>query len=394
MKVYEIGTGYTSIPAKISAATEIVVEQLTKELLIKDINVTIIDICDKARHNTYLPIEEVKVPSIFAGSDVQLGILHKLKRVVYSLALAHKLKKILRENDEDMVFHFHNQYNLFFFLKMVPKSLRDKCIMAYTNHSGIWRLEWQEIESTVKKRYFQEAVCMQKADLVYVLNEETKNNVMQHLGVKENHIVKIDNGVNIDLYYPVNKIEKENLKKRYGFSGKTIILQVGSVYENKGQKRAIEMLLPLMKSNENLIYAYVGGIVSVEYQQEIQDFVKENELIEQVKYLGMVSPGDELNEIYNIADVTIIASRYESFGMVIIESMAAGVPVLVDVRAPFSMGDGCILYDINNFEETVKANVLDNIEVYAQHCENARRTVVEQYSWEKVTRDYTNSWNK
>ena len=103
MKIYEIGTGYTPIPAQVAAATESIVEELTKAFMAQNIDVEIIDICAKDRAPNSLPITEVKVPSIFSRSDVSLGIVHKLKRVVYSWALAGKLKKLLKATDEKVV---------------------------------------------------------------------------------------------------------------------------------------------------------------------------------------------------------------------------------------------------------------------------------------------------
>ena len=154
MKIYEIGTGYTPIPAQMGAATEIVVEELVRSFRKSGADITLLDIQAKDRPETDLPIEEVKVPGCFTDTDVKLGIMHKLKRVVYSVALAGKLKKILKAATEPVVLHFHNQYNLFFFYKLTPKSLCDKAKIAYTVHSYIWPAEWDEIKDTVQKRYF------------------------------------------------------------------------------------------------------------------------------------------------------------------------------------------------------------------------------------------------
>ena len=63
MKIYEIATGYTPIPAQMGAATEIVVEELTRSFLKNGENVEIIDIKAKERAKTDLPISEVKVPA-------------------------------------------------------------------------------------------------------------------------------------------------------------------------------------------------------------------------------------------------------------------------------------------------------------------------------------------
>ena len=91
MKIYEIGTGYTSIPAQVAAATESVVEELTKAYISMNQPVEIIDISAENRKPNTLPITEVGVPSVFRKADVSLGIIHKVKRVVYSVALAFKL---------------------------------------------------------------------------------------------------------------------------------------------------------------------------------------------------------------------------------------------------------------------------------------------------------------
>ena len=65
MKIYEIGTGYTPIPAQVAAATESIVEELTKAFMAQNINVEIIDICAQNRAPHDLPITEVATRSGF-----------------------------------------------------------------------------------------------------------------------------------------------------------------------------------------------------------------------------------------------------------------------------------------------------------------------------------------
>lgn len=116
MKIYEIGTGYTSIPADKGAATEIVVENLSHAFIMQGHDVRVVDIEDPNRLETDLPIVEVKMPKGFGATDEALGVKHKLKRVVYSVRLAGVLKRILRDipKGERVMLHSHNQYNAFF----------------------------------------------------------------------------------------------------------------------------------------------------------------------------------------------------------------------------------------------------------------------------------------
>lgn len=391
MKTYEIGTGYTPIPAQVAAATESVVEELTKAFIKMERPVEILDVSTNNRASNDLPIIEVKVPSFFTKSDVSLGVVHKMKRVVYSVALASKLKKILKNEPEKVVLHFHNQYNLFFFLKIVPKELRKKAVIAYTNHNGWWSLPWNEVETVLRKRYFQEIEAMKNADLVFALNHGMRKNIIDHLGIDADKVIKIDNGVNTELYHPLPFDKVDAVKAKYGLAGKKVILQVGSINENKGQERAVKLLEPLLKKDSSLVYAYVGGIVSAEYHACVQNTAKKLGIDTQVVYLGAVSPGKKMNELYNAASATIFLSKYESFGLVCIESLAAGVPVVLCSDTLLNFGDGCMSSDFETILDDMSAIL------YAESNSikrDARRNAEKQYTWNKVACDYMVAFEK
>ena len=104
-------------------ADEVIVLSKGVQDYFKETYAEIIDIKATRRKETELPIREVAVPKKFSGTDVSLGLTHKLKRVVYSISLAYTLKNILKHGDEKVVLHFHNQYNMFFFLKILVCSI-------------------------------------------------------------------------------------------------------------------------------------------------------------------------------------------------------------------------------------------------------------------------------
>ncbi|MBQ3046357.1 MAG: glycosyltransferase family 4 protein [Clostridia bacterium] len=388
MKIYEIGTGYTPIPAQIAAATESVVEELTRAYLNMGKDVEIIDISSSCRAEHNLPITQVRVPSVFTKSDVSLGIIHKLKRVVYSVFLAFKLKKILKNLKEKAIFHFHNQYNLFFFTKIVPQKLRAKAVVAYTNHNGLWSKEWDDVKDVLHSRYFQEIAAMKSADKVFVLNEKTKENVIKHLEIDDKKVVVIRNGVNTDVYKPLDEKEILKIKEKHNLTDKKVILQVGSVYENKGQARVVEMLAPLLKENDNLVYAYVGGIVSQEYFDRVKMAADENFVSDKTIYLGTVSPGKEMNEIYNIADATVFASEYEGFPLVCVESVSAGVPVMLCTDTAVNIGDGSVVATQANIVSCIRDSILNNPDEYKILRVLARENAVKNYSWQGIALEY------
>ena len=389
MKIYEIGTGYTPIPAQMGAATEIVVEELTRSFVKSGVDATIIDIKAQNRAECELPIIEVGVPSIFTKTDVSLGIMHKLKRVCYSVSLARKLKKILKKADEKVVLHFHNQYNLFFFLKLIPKKLRQKATIAYTVHSYIWGTEWEKIEEAVKQKYFQEVYCVQNADIVFVLNDITIDHFVNKLGVDRARIVKTINGVNVDRYSPIPESELLDTRVKLGLDDKKLIFQVGSVCDRKNQMGTVKMLSEYLKLHKDVVFGYAGGIIDAEYQQAIEKFAQEQGISEQVKYFGELSPGKELNKYYNIASCSAFTSNLESFGLVIIEAISSGTPVVMSDNLMFDLSRGLCIYKSN--EEFV--NKIDQILSGAKEQFADRSEVVEKYSWDAVAKEHANYFN-
>lgn len=396
MKIFEIGTGYTSIPAKMGAATEIVVEELTRSLRKQGHDVTIVDIKDCNRQANDLPITEVYMPQFFSSTDVKLGALHKLKRVLYSISLTRKLHTLIRQcRDKKIVLHFHNQYNLFFFLKLTPKSMRERVTIAYTVHSYIWFGKWEDIKDIIKKRYFQEVYCCQHSDKVFVLNDIVKDMLQQHYGVNSDIIVKILNGVNVDVYNNenANQTEVERLRSQYGLQGKKVVIQIGSVCDRKNQLGTLKLLLPLMRQDSNLFMIYAGGIIDPVYQNEIRATAEREGVKDRVIYLGEVAPGKQLNNLYALADVAFINSKSESFALVIAEALSARKPIFICEEIMRSLdfwgkkeGKGIVRIK-STFEADLKRMLTDNA-YYKEMQEAGRKFIVDEFSWDVAAKAY------
>ena len=381
MKIIEVGTGYTSIPAKMGAATEIVVEEISKVFEKEKINYEIFDIKDEERKETNLKIKEVYVPKIFRKKDVGLGIMHKLKRIAYSISLAKSLKKEIKESEDELIIHFHNQYNMFFFCKLVSEKNRKKIKIIYTVHSYIWNEKWEKIQDTIKKRYFQEVYCLKKADKIFVLNNITKQHCIEKLKISPEKIVRIDNGVNIEIYKP-------NIKN----NNKIIFFQSGSICDRKNQMTAIQMLAPFMKKYKNIKYKYAGGIIDQEYKELLDEYVIKNSLQNQVEYIGEIKPGKELSKYYNEAKAFIFPSTAEAFSLVILEAMASGLPVIMNRKAILEvddkLNDVILFYEDEKSFDSIMNNIIFNEEKRKEYAIKSRRIAEEVYSWDSIAKKY------
>lgn len=395
MKIYEIGTGYTSIPARVGAATEIVVEELARSLLKAGQDVIIVDIKDKNRLATTLPVVEAYMPQLFSSTDTTLGVVHKLKRVLYSLSLTYTLHKLIRSaKDDDVFLHFHNQYNLFFFMKLTPKSLRKRVKIGYTVHSYIYFGKFEDIRETVNRRYFQEIYCCRHADNVFVLNDIVADMLKVHYGVPDGKISNVINGVNVDVY-DGNSDEGSMaaIKDKYNLHGKDVVLQVGSVCDRKNQLGTLKLLVPMMKRKRSIVFLYAGGIIDAEYERLIRECAKAEGIAENVHYVGEIAPGRQLNCFYSIARCAFLNSKSEAFALVIAEALSARCPIFINdaiMRSLFFWGknEGNGIIRIKETFEDDLQRLLTDEDYYGEMRKKGRDFIKNEYSWDVAAKEY------
>lgn len=400
MKIIEIGTGYTSIPARMGAATEIVVEELTRAMRRMGEDVTIVDIKDSHRAPNDLPIVEAYMPQFFSSTDTGLGIVHKMKRVLYSVSLTCTLHRLIRRyKGEQIYLHFHNQYNLYFFLKLTPRKLRERVKIGYTVHSHVWFGKWEDVKDVVAHRYFQEVACVKAADQVFVLNDIVAAMLRDHCGVNPANITKVINGVNTDTYCGElqngDEMQFESLR-RYGhdFRNKKIALQIGSVCPRKNQLGTLRLLVPVMMKHPELIFVYAGGIIDSAYQKAIMEYAAAAGISDRVHYMGELSPGAPLNFFYTIASCAFMNSTSEAFALVIAEAMSARCPIFVNEAILSSLPlldgievDGVFKIDETSFDTNIKRLLTDeNFRIEAGR--SGREYVKSHLSWEVAASQY------
>lgn len=129
-----------------------------------------------------------------------------------------------------------------------------------------------------------------------------------------------------------------------GSGGKPVrILAVGSVVPRKGYDILVDALAPLRNLDWHLDIA--GALDrSPETVAGLQALVSKNRLDGRVDFLGAVDD-NRLAELYDRADLFVLASHYEGFGMVLTEAMARGLPIVTTIggAAVETVPDGAAL---------------------------------------------------
>jgi len=121
----------------------------------------------------------------------------------------------------------------------------------------------------------------------------------------------------------VDKKKVNILQKKYMLDGDFVIGIVGRIEEGKGQYLLIEALEKL--DNKNIKVLIVGSAMDESYLKVLQQRIQELGLEENVIFTGFTQ---EVNEHMQLCDVTLLATPKETFGLVVIESMANRVPVI------------------------------------------------------------------
>ena len=71
------------------------------------------------------------------------------------------------------------------------------------------------------------------------------------------------------------------------------------LFRSKNQLGTLKLLLPLLKKDKSIAFAFAGGIIDNEYLNQINALAETESIKDQVKYLGEVTPGKELNTLYS-----------------------------------------------------------------------------------------------
>jgi len=119
----------------------------------------------------------------------------------------------------------------------------------------------------------------------------------------------------------------EYLIERYGLQGKKVLLTVGRLSAEeryKGHEKIIEVLPILLQKYPDLIYLIAGD---GEDRPRLESMVNDKSLERAVQFVGKVKD-EELPHLYRTADLFVMPSSGEGFGIVFLEAMACGTPVV------------------------------------------------------------------
>ena len=161
-----------------------------------------------------------------------------------------------------------------------------------------------------------------RADGVVVCSRYMRRHVAEVFGIEQGPIEVIPNGV--EPFEHVDPDALVALRRRYAADGERLVLLVGRLVYEKGFQLALAALPRLIERLEGVRFVVAG---SGTHEAELRAQAARLGLERRGQFLGWVHD-DLLRGLYRVADLAIVPSIYEPFGLVALEAMAAGCPCL------------------------------------------------------------------
>jgi len=169
-----------------------------------------------------------------------------------------------------------------------------------------------------------ERCLVEKSHRIVAATEREKEDLIWHYGASPETISVIPCGVNLELFQPM---DKRTAKQQLGMGDDKSVLFVGRIEPLKGIDKLL-MAMTYLQNNQKLRLLVIGGDENSRHEMErLQRLCRELHIRDSVTFLGVIRQ-EELPRFYSAADVCVVPSYYESFGLVALESLACGTPVV------------------------------------------------------------------
>jgi len=263
-------------------------------------------------------------------------------------------------------------------------------------HKSIWQ-KLKALDHRIYRRLaaFVEGVIFghNSPEVRIVVSERMKKEFVHHYGNAAESIIVIPNGVDLKIFTPANRpLYRDRIRQKHGIShSEPVLMFAGGDWERKGVPYIIEALSLLPRLDVKL---FISGSGDEKFYSQLVELKQVRERI------IFVSVSSNLWEYYAASDIFAFPTIYEPFGLVIVEAMACGLPVITSrvAGAADFMNDGvdCLLLnnpsDINELATKIEL-LLSNAELRKTMGERAREAA-EKLSWDQVAQQTIDVYNR
>ncbi len=164
-----------------------------------------------------------------------------------------------------------------------------------------------------------------RSERVIACSHYMREQVVDIFGVEESKVSVIPNGIDPEDLRPQDPTELERLRGEFAEPDQNLVLLIGRLVYEKGFQLALEAMPKVIEDVPGTRFLVAG---SGTHEAELHKQADQLGLGEHGTFLGWIGD-DVLHSLYAIADVCVVPSIYEPFGLVALEAMASGCPCIV-----------------------------------------------------------------
>ncbi|MFW6117857.1 MAG: glycosyltransferase family 4 protein, partial [Thermoproteota archaeon] len=212
------------------------------------------------------------------------------------------------------------------------------------------------------------------------------SHVLWAFNLPEDKLVKIPNGVNIQDYTQKKDFDLVSFKRNFAAPDEKLVLYVGRLVYEKGIHVFINSILKVLEKVDATFVIVGNGYM----KKSLSQLVESMSLSHKVRFTGFVED-ETLKNLQRCADVLVVPSLFEPFGIVALEGMAANTPVVVSDTGGLSEivehdVTGVKVYPENSDSLAWGINKVLLDKNYAERIKkNAFQKVKQTYNWDKIS---------
>lgn len=239
------------------------------------------------------------------------------------------------------------------------------------------------------QRYINDTEWMltYEATEVIVNSNYMKRELQSLFGLPFEKINVVPNGINITMF---NGVERDyEFRRQYAADHEKIILFMGRLVYEKGVQHLISAMPKILAGyhDAKLVIAGKGGMID-----ELKAQVNSMGIANKVYFTGYMD-AKQVCKMYKCADVSVFPSTYEPFGIVALEAMLSGTPVVVsdigglnEIVQHGENGMKSYAGNPNSIADSILA-LLYNPQLSQEVIKKAKSMVKNEYNWAKIAQD-------
>jgi glycosyltransferase involved in cell wall biosynthesis len=293
----------------------------------------------------------------------------------------------IAENEQFDIIHAHDW--LSFVAGMEAKHVSGKPLVVHVHATEFDRTGGRGVNQLV---YDIERAGMEQADEVLAVSQYTKDIIVNHYGINPDKVHVVHNGIDLQDHYIAPDEDPQDQILALKEMGFKIVLYVGRITMQKGPDYFIKAAKKVLEHSSNVIFIIAG---SGDMERQIIDEAVSLGISDKIFFTGFLR-GKELSKIYKSADLYVMPSISEPFGITPLEAMAHGTPVMVSKQSGVSEVLAHALkvdfWDIDEMANQILASL--RYDALSQTLQENGRREVSTITWDKAADKCISSYSR